>query len=266
MTADGGRGPASRPDLLGYPIDRVSMDEAVERCRSFLGGDRRPRLVITVNAAILALAERDERLRRAVRRGDLVLADGVSILWAARLLGGDLRHRVTGIDLMERLVGLAGGERLRLYFLGARPEVVRKVVARVEAEHPGAVVAGSRDGYFAPEDRAEVIEQIRRSRADILFVAMPTPFKEIWCRDHLGDFEVPVVLPVGGAFDVFAGLIPRAPRWMQDAGLEWSWRLLMEPRQKWRRYFHLNSSFVWLCLRAWSGMPRGGRLQPVDED
>ena len=257
MIAEGGdRGPAAdlgpmaRSDLLGYPVDRVSMDEAVERCRSFLGGDRLPRLIVTLNAAVLAMAERSGRLREAVRGGDLVLADGASIVWASRLLGGDLRHRVAGVDLMGRLAELADDERLRLFFLGARPAVVARVVERVEADHPGAVVAGYRDGYFAPEDRAGVVEEIRLSRADILFVAMPTPFKETWCRDHLRDFEVPVVLPVGGAFDVFAGLIPRAPLWMQSSGLEWLWRLSMEPRQKWRRYVYLNSAFVWLCLRA----------------
>jgi N-acetylglucosaminyldiphosphoundecaprenol N-acetyl-beta-D-mannosaminyltransferase len=244
-------GPRPRVELLGYPIDRVSMDEAVERCRSFLNGDRRPRLVITLNAAVLALAEQHEPLARVISGGDLVLADGVSILWATRLLGGRLRDRVAGVDLMERLTTMAHDHRLRLYFLGARPEVVRKVAERVEVEHPGAVVVGARDGYFQPEDWGQVIEQIRESRADMLFVAMPTPFKEIWCGAHLEDLGVPVVLPVGGAFDVFAGFIPRAPRWMQDHCLEWFWRLMMEPRGKWRRYLTLNTSFVLLCLKAW---------------
>ena len=244
------RNSATRVDVLGYPIDRVTMDEAVDRCRSFLEGDRRPRLVVTVNAAILAMAERRERLRSIVRGGDLVLADGVSVLWAARLLGVDLGHRVAGVDLMERLARLAHDERLRLFFLGARPEVVRKVVDRIEREYPGALVAGHRDGYFPASASREVIEHVRESRADILFVAMHSPFKEIWCSDHLDDLGVPVVLPVGGAFDVFAGVIRRAPVWMQDAGLEWFWRLMMEPRQKWRRYLFLNSAFVWLCVRA----------------
>ncbi len=258
----------SRPlvDLLGYSIDRVTMDEAIERCRSFLWADRRPRLVVTVNAAIIALAEQSERLRRVIQQGDLVLADGASIVWASRFMGGGLRHRVAGVDLMERLSLMADDEKLRLYFLGARPEVVRKVVDRIEAEHPGAVVAGFRDGYFPPEDWGRVIEHVRESRADMLFVAMPTPFKEIWCADHLDHFGVPLVLPVGGAFDVFSGLIPRAPRWMQSSGLEWFWRLMMEPRTKWRRYLFLNSSFVWLCLRAALKRRRAARGLPAGAD
>jgi N-acetylglucosaminyldiphosphoundecaprenol N-acetyl-beta-D-mannosaminyltransferase len=240
----------TRVDVLAYPIDRVTMDEAVDRCRSFLEGDRRPRLIVTVNAAILAMAERCGRLRSAVQGGHLVLADGVSVLWAARLLGVDLRHRVAGVDLMERLAQLADEKHLRVFFLGARPEVVRKVVDRIESEYPGVVVAGYRDGYFPPDTSVEVIEQVRESRADILFVAMQSPFKELWCFDNLDDLGVPVVLPVGGAFDVFSGRIPRAPHWMQDAGLEWFWRLMMEPRKMWRRYLFLNSKFVWLCARA----------------
>ena len=243
-------GTRSSVDLLGYEVDRVTMDEAVGRCLSFLEGDRRPRLVVTVNAAIIAQAERSERLRAVIRGGDLVLADGASIVWASRLLGGDLRTRVAGVDLMERLASVADDGRFRLYFLGARPEVVRMVVDRVELEHPGAVVAGYRDGYFPDEDWGRVVADVRESRADVLFVAMPTPFKEIWCADHLDELGVPVVLPVGGAFDVFSGLIPRAPRWMQSSGLEWFWRLMMEPRTKWRRYVVMNSSFVWICLRA----------------
>ena len=242
--------PTARDEVLGFRVDRVTMEEAVDRCLSYLEGDRRPRLVVTLNAAIVAMAERDERLRAALRAGDLILADGLSVVWAARLSGAGLRHRVAGVDLMERLAHRADLKGLRLYFLGARPEVVRKVVARVESEHPGAVVAGFRDGFFDESGTVGVIEEIRRSRADVLFVAMHTPFKEIWCSEHLEELGVPVVLPVGGAFDVYSGEIPRAPLWMQKAGLEWSWRLMMEPRQKWRRYLFLNSAFVWLCLRS----------------
>ena len=241
-------GPRDRELVMGYAIDRVSMEETVSRCRSFLTETRRPHLIVTVNAAILAQADRSEDLKAAIQSGDLVLADGVSIVWASKLLGGELKHRVTGIDLMEQLTRVASEERLRVYFLGARPEVVRKVVARVALKFPGVQVAGFSDGYRGTEDRDHLVEEIRESRADILFVAMPTPFKELWCASQLEELEVPIVLPVGGAFDVFAGLIPRAPLWMQNVGLEWFWRLLMEPRAKTSRYLVQNSLFVWIFL------------------
>ena len=112
------------------------------------------------------------------------------------------------------------------------------------------VVVGHHDGYFGPEEWERVVARVRESRADILFVALPSPFKETWCRDHLDRLEVPVVVPVGGAFDVFARLVARAPRWMQHSGLEWFWRILMEPRARWRRYLRYNTVFLGLCLVA----------------
>ena len=249
--------PPRRVSLLGYPIDRVTIDQAVVICESFLAGDRRPRLVLTVNAATLAMADQSPAFGAVIRSGDLILADGVPIVWASRWLGERLEERVTGIDLMDRLIERADGDGLRLYFLGARPEVVGRVVQRMGADYPGAVVAGGRDGYFGPEDWNQIVAEIHQSRADILFVAMPSPFKEVWCRDHLGAMGVPVVLPVGGAFDVFAGLIPRAPVWMRESGLEWFWRLMMEPRGKWKRYLRSNTAFLRLCLVAF--LRRGTR-------
>ncbi len=249
--------PPRRASLFGYPIDRVTIDQAVALCRGFLEGDRRPKLVLTLNAATLAMAEDDPAFAEVIRTGDLILADGTPIVWASRWFGEGLKQRVTGIDLMGRLIEEADGDGLRLYFLGARPEVVDRVVRRVESDYPGATIAGSRDGYFRPEEWNQIVESIRRSRADILFVAMPSPFKEVWCRDHLEALGVPVVLPVGGAFDVFSGLIPRAPVWMQEAGLEWFWRFLMEPRGKWKRYLRYNTAFLRLCLVAF--FRRGSR-------
>ena len=113
--------PRSRAHLLGYPIDRVTMDQAVATCLGYLEGDRRPKLVLTLNAATLAMADRDPSFRDVLRAGDLVLADGVPIVWAARLLGDGLEHRVTGVDLMAELIEQADRDGLRVFFLGARP-------------------------------------------------------------------------------------------------------------------------------------------------
>ena len=242
--------PPRRASLFGYPIDRVTINQAVVICRGFLEGDRRPRLVLPLNAATLAMAEDDPSFGEVIRSGDLILADGVPIVWASRWLGDRLDRPVTGIDLMARLIDEADRDGLRLYLLGARPEIVRRVIRKVESDYPCATIAGARDGYFSPESWDQVVKDIRQSRADILFVAMPSPFKEVWCRDHLEALGVPIILPVGGAFDVFSGLISRAPLWMQESGLEWFWRLLMEPRGKWKRYLRYNTAFLRLCLVA----------------
>ena len=132
---------------------------------------------------------------------------------------------------------------MRVYFLGARREVVMKLVECCRSQYPGIEIAGFRDGYFSLADHPRIIEEIRTSEAHMLFVGMPTPFKETWVERHRERLRVPVIVGVGGSFDVLAGFIKRAPRWVQLAGMEWFWRLMMEPRKLWKRYLTLNSEF-----------------------
>lgn len=248
---------APRVELLGLGLDRATMDDAVRRCVAWCRAPRAARTVITANAAIVCMMRRDPELARACRNGDLVLADGMSVVWAARAAGRPVPERVAGVDLMGRLLAAAGAERLRVYFLGARPEVVSRLAAESERRHPGLVVAGFRDGYFGPEEHEAVIEAIRAAEPHLLFVGMPTPFKEVFCERHRERLAVPVIMGVGGSFDVLAGFVRRAPRWLQAAGMEWSWRLLMEPRKMWRRYLTTNGEFLWLAAREALGRPRG---------
>jgi N-acetylglucosaminyldiphosphoundecaprenol N-acetyl-beta-D-mannosaminyltransferase len=164
-----------------------------------------------------------------------------------RASGQSIPERVTGVDLMHRLLQAAGDHKLRVYFLGAKPDVVKTLVERVRAEHPGAEIAGYRDGYFTAADHANIVEEIRASGADMLFVGMPSPFKETWCERYRDQLNVPIIMGVGGSFDVLAGFIKRAPVWAQRWGLEWLWRLLMEPGKLWKRYLTYNSQFIWLA-------------------
>jgi N-acetylglucosaminyldiphosphoundecaprenol N-acetyl-beta-D-mannosaminyltransferase len=150
---------------------------------------------------------------------------------------------------MARLLAAAGQHKLRVYFLGAKREVVMALVEQTRVQYPGIEIAGFRDGYFRPDDHLKIVEEIRASEADILFVGMPTPFKETWCERHRERLNVPVILGVGGSFDVLAGFIRRAPHRMQSLGLEWLWRLLMEPRKLWKRYLTTNSEFIWFAGR-----------------
>jgi N-acetylglucosaminyldiphosphoundecaprenol N-acetyl-beta-D-mannosaminyltransferase len=195
------------------------------------------------------MMRRDLELARACRSGDLTVADGMSVVWALRASGQAAPERVAGVDLMARLLAAAGENQLRVYFLGARCEVVTALVERSRAQYPGLEIAGFRDGYFGPEDHPSIVEEIRASGAHVLFVGMPSPFKETWCERHRERLEVPVIMGVGGSFDVLAGFIKRAPRWVQALGLEWFWRLLMEPRKLWKRYLTTNSEFIWLASR-----------------
>jgi N-acetylglucosaminyldiphosphoundecaprenol N-acetyl-beta-D-mannosaminyltransferase len=173
----------------------------------------------------------------------------MSVVWALRASGQAAPERVAGVDLMARLMEAAAERGLSVYFLGAKPDVVRTLAERSRARHPGLRIAGFRDGYFGPSEHSEIVEEIRDSGAHMLFVGMPTPFKETWCERHRQRLDVPVIMGVGGSFDVLAGFIKRAPHWVQALGLEWCWRLLMEPRKLWKRYLATNSEFIWLAGR-----------------
>jgi biofilm PGA synthesis N-glycosyltransferase PgaC len=234
-------------ELLDCPFDRVTMDSAVHRCLEWCLGPRAPHTVITVNAAILCMMRHDPELREACRRGDLIVPDGMSVVWTSWFTGVTLPERVTGVDMMARLLEAGSQRRLRAFFLGARPAVVAELARRCAVRYPGLVVAGFRDGYFGPGEQDGIIEEIRRAAPHMLFVGMPSPFKETWCERHRAALDVPVLMGVGGAFDVLAGYVVRAPRLAQCLGLEWSWRLAMEPRKMWKRYLVTNSEYLWLA-------------------
>ena len=238
----------ARTELFDQAFDRVTMRSAVDQCVEWCRGPRASHTVLTANAAILCMKRRDAELDRACRAADLVVPDGASVVWASRLAGTPLPERIAGVDFMGELLAAAARHRLRVYLLGAKPEVVAKLASLCETTHPGLVIAGFRDGYFGAADHGAIVEDIHKSRADFLFVGMPSPFKETWCERHRAALDVPVIMGVGGSFDVLAGFIRRAPRLVQRLGMEWFWRLCMEPRKLWKRYLVTNSEFLWLTL------------------
>jgi len=238
-----------KSELLGVSFDAVTMETAVARCLELCRDPRTSHTVITANASHLCMMRGDPELARACLAGNLTVVDGMSVVWALRASGQPAPERVAGVDLMVRLLAAAGEHRLRVYFLGAKREVVTALVERSRAHHPDLEIAGFRDGYFGSDDHLGIVEEIRASGTHMLFVGMPSPFKETWCERHRQRLVVPVIMGVGGSFDVLAGFIKRAPRWTQRLGLEWFWRLLMEPRKLWKRYLTTNSEFLWLAGR-----------------
>lgn len=246
-----------RVELMGLSFDPETMHSAVERCLQWCAGPRIPHTVITANARVLCMMRRDPELRQACRSGDLVLADGMSVVRALRLARTPVPERVSGVDLLARLLEVGAGRQLRVFFLGAREEVVRRLVESCRSKYPGLVVAGYRNGYFPATDELAVAEQIRESRPHLLFVGMPSPFKEVFLERHRARLEIPILMGVGGSFDVLAGYRTRAPRWIRDLGMEWAWRLLMEPRRMWKRYLTTNTEFLWAAGREALARRRG---------
>jgi N-acetylglucosaminyldiphosphoundecaprenol N-acetyl-beta-D-mannosaminyltransferase len=242
-------------EVAGVRVHNLSEDEAVDAIARLID-EGSPHYAAVVNAAKIVAASKDHALKRALLEADLVTADGMSVVWASRLLGKPLKERVTGIELFKRLVRLASERGWAVYFLGARDESVRGVVARFTSEYAALRVAGYHDGYFDVSESASIAEAIKQSSSDLLFVAMGSPAQEYWIRSNLEATGVRFALGVGGSFDHVTGLARRAPGWMQRSGLEWLYRLIREPRRLWRRYLVGNSTFLWLVLRQ-SLRPRG---------
>lgn len=242
---------AVRPgtDLLGLTFERATMEQALEMCVSWCSGPRLPHTVLTANAAILCMMRHDRELAEACHGADAVVADGMSVVWSSRTTETPLPERVAGVDLMARLLEAGGDRKLSVYFLGAKPEVVSHLVEESRRLFPGLRVVGFRDGYFPASMHDEVVGEINNLAPDMLFVGMPSPFKEVFLHRYRDRLGVPVMIGVGGSFDVLAGFVRRAPRWVRSIGMEWSWRLAMEPRKLWKRYLATNSEFLLLVAR-----------------
>ncbi len=244
-------GTARTVPLFGLDVRVETLPEAVAAIDAVVRA-RRPTLHVVLNALKASEIAGDPAMRELLRSFEMVHADGTSIVWASRILGRPLPERVAGIDLFAALLKLAAERGYRPYLLGARREVVEEVARRAQAQHPGLQIAGWRDGYWDASDpaaEAAVVAAIRAAHPDLLFVAMPTPRKELFLARHKDAMAVPFSMGVGGSFDVLAGKVTRAPRWMQRAGLEWFHRFLQEPRKMWKRYLVTNSRFAWLLLK-----------------
>lgn len=204
---------------------------------------------VVVNAAKLVHMQMDEELHHSVVSSDIINADGQAVVWASRFLGQPLPERVAGIDLMQNLVKLASEKGYKVFFFGAKEEIVSEVVKRYSEQYSEKIIAGYRNGYFKKEEEEAIARQIADSGAYILFVAISSPTKEIFLNKYKNIIDTPFIMGVGGSFDVVAGKVKRAPVWMQNAGLEWFYRFLQEPGRMWKRYLYTNSMFLYLIFK-----------------
>ncbi len=236
--------------LFGVPIDNLTMSETLDRIEEMIrSGGTHQHVVINVDKIVKL--KKDPQLREAILGCDLINADGRPVVWASKLLQQPLKEVVTGIDLFGALIQRCAEKGFRPYLLGARQEIVEKVAAVLKARHQNLELAGFRNGYWTPEEEPAVVEDISKAHPDVLFVAMSSPKKELFLGKWKEQLRIPFVMGVGGTFDVVAGLVKRAPRWMQRCGLEWSYRLAQEPGRMWRRYLVEDMAFFGLLLREW---------------
>jgi len=223
-----------RISFMGVPLDALSMDETVNSILDYIERGETVQHVAINAAKILRIIE-DSDVRKTVRGCEVISADGIGIVWASKLMGQPLPERVAGIDLMDNLIVEAASRGLKPYFLGAKEEVVKQTVEHYQKRLPQLKVAGYRNGYFSNNEEKQIAEEIRDSGADMLFVAISSPKKEIFLGRWRKVIDISFCMGVGGSFDVKSGKVKRAPVLMQRMGLEWAYRWKQEPKRMFRR-------------------------------
>lgn len=247
-----------RVNICGVEIDQYSFDEVLERVVQHALSRDQPEYVVTPNAMHILLLQKDTYFQDIYRRAFLVVPDGVSLLWAARFLQTPLNGRVNGTDLFEKLCAVAAEKELRIFLLGGRPGSAEKAAQVLQDRYPDLRIVGTHCPPYGfehkPEELAVIESKILSTQPDILFVGLGAPKQEKWIANNYLSLNVPVSIGIGVSFELVANMVPRAPIWMQRAGLEWLFRLIAEPGRLWKRYILGNPTFVWLVLQQRLGI------------
>ena len=238
-------------NIFNIPIDAITMKETLQRVEDAIVKQEQIHHTV-VNAGKIAAMQTNKELQKSVVEATIINADGQAIIWAANLLGQKLPERVSGIDLMEGLVKRSFEKGYKCYFLGATEEVVAKLVNIYKDQYSKDIIAGYRNGYFNKGEEESIAHQISESGANILFVAITSPKKEIFLNTYKKQLQnVNFIMGVGGSFDVISGKVKRAPLWMQSIALEWLYRVMQEPKRLGRRYLVGNTKFIWLVVKEY---------------
>lgn len=245
---------ASRVTFLNTAFDCMPQAEAVQTVLEHLL-ERRGKRIFYANAHTMVTASQDTGLNQALQRCDLLLADGSGVRWGSALLGAPLTYNLNGTDLVPALCRAGSERQLSVYLLGGQPGVAQEAARNLQAACPGLIIAGAQHGYFTPEELPEVLENIRQARPHLLLVAMGVPKQEIWIDQYADQLPGISCMGVGGLFDFLAKRVRRAPRLVRAVGMEWSWRLLMEPNRLWKRYLIGNLRFIRLVATQMLAAP-----------
>ncbi len=238
-----GKAMINTTEFLDTHFNKMSQAEAIEllqaRLLNRVGGK-----VFYANAHTVVTAAKSRQLKLALSRADLVLADGSGVRWGSAFLGKPLVYNLNGTDLVPALLEAGARKGLSVYLLGAKPGVAEAAAKNLAETYPKLTISGLRDGYFSKQETAQVLEDIRQARPHLLLVAMGVPLQEIWINQYASQLPGITCMGVGGLFDFLASKVPRAPRLVRATGMEWCWRLAMEPRRMWKRYCVGNLVFI----------------------
>ncbi len=247
-----------RVNIGGIEIDKYSFDDVVENIVNHVLAKGKPSYVVTPNAQHIISLQKDKRFREIYRKAFLVVPDGVSLLWSANFLKTPLNGRVNGTDLFEKLCEVAQEKGLKIFLLGGRPSAAEKAKETLEKRLPGIQIVGTHCppyGFESQEEEVALINtKIKAVAPDILFVGLGAPKQEYWIYDNYQELGVPISVGIGVSFELVANMVQRAPVWMQKWGLEWLFRLIVEPKRLWKRYIVGNPQFLWLVLMQRFGL------------
>lgn len=238
----------NRADLLGCPVDLMTSQDFLHNVVVLIEEHAAAQNIQFVNANKIARISDDPSFGQLMWRADYAFADGQPMLPLARALGIRIPERIDGIGLMGKILHLADARGYRVFLWGAKQSIIEACVEKIQREMPGVVIAGYRNGYFKPDELPGIVAQIRDQHPDIVFLGMGSPMKEEIADRYRDVLGTTIVQGVGGSFDVMAGLVPRAPRWMQKMGMEWLFRVIQEPRRMFWRYALTNT----VCLRVFT--------------
>ncbi len=216
--------------IYGIPFSKVSMDETVNYLIEAIEG-RQVTHVITANPIMIMSAVEDPNYSAMIRRADLIVPDGAGVVWAAKYVGQPVAERVTGFDLLHRLLQEGETRKWKAYLLGTSQEIIEAAAEKLQLQYPQVKIVGYRNGFFGPDQDEEVVEEIRAAAPDLLFVARGADTQEPWIVKYKHKLGVPLIMGVGGSFDVVSGKLKRAPDIFQKLRLEWFYRLLQEPKR-----------------------------------
>ena len=237
-----------RIEFLGCPVDNLTIGEALDWIDTRIKNTA-PGKILVLNANKLWLMSKNSRLEQIVKKAELIIPEW-AVFWGAKRLGTPLKACVFGIALAKETLQWAQLKGYRLFFLGAKPQVVETLVIKLQKEYPALQITGYHHGYLDQAETRKVIAEINQAQPDVLMVAMGSPKQEYWISENFSEIHVPVSMGIGGSFDVLAGIKNDTPDWARGHGLEWLYRLLQDPKAYWKRYLITNSWIIWNVFKA----------------
>lgn len=251
-----------RVKIWEIEIDIIPQEEIIKIVDDNIKNARLPMKITGVNPEVIIKSHEDIALRHAIIESKIINIDGISVALALKMLGYKLARKVACPDISDSLISIAERSGYRIFFLGARQETLEKMIAKLKIDYPKLHIAGYINGYYDNSKEKTIAEKIKSSNADILFIGMPSPAKELFISTNMKFLNIPLCFGVGGYFDILAGVFKRAPKWLQFLGLEWLFRLSQEPKRLFKRQLNIYKFFI-LFLRTFPQNRKQSRFEKM---